>query len=595
MVLDAFKKYPSQISSAFRRFPVATAFAFFTFFAIVFNCEHDFFFEYSEDFVARLFGWLTFYPPAAILISLSTSLVQESLKNRKWQPQAIASGGWLVLSVLLFFFFPTESTWKAYYLASTLIFIYVTATLSIFIAPFWKQKDENAFWIFLFRNLKALIIGALVATLLCGSVMALLFGCGALFEYEFHEKVYGYTAVFCTSVIFPILYFTGIPSIRECHEVTPALNKFATSTIRFLFVPVLALAILLFYAYIVKFIILWDMPQGMVSYFVSGFMVYMLALATILYPASQSTENTFEKKLLKIFPAACIPLVIMMSVGLIRRFSDYGISTERIYVAGINIFFYAVIAILLVDKIKCKSRCIAVTFCAMLFVFMESPFNAERITHRVWMESIKAALVEQGYTEYPLNREDSRKFIKELRKKGDVNAARTVSRLLELSHVPGHEIHGYLTLMAYDDAFSEPLTDETCCADSTDTEPFDSFETSIEYPSMEVLQVPPGTKGAVAIDHYFDNDEFEFTGDTLTFRLSLKEDSGCSCNSDESDACEETPVPVYSFTVDRQTLMQDSVRQIKADKATIAINYLYAEEASKKDKSLRIRGILFTE
>ena len=107
--------------------------------------------------------------------------------------------------------------------------------------------------------------------------------------------------------------------------------------------------------------------------------------------------------------------------------------------------------------------------------------------------------------------------------------------------------------------------------------------------------MPPGTKGAVAIDHYFDNDEFEFTGDTLTFRLSLKEDGGCSCNSDESDACEETPVPVYSFTVDRQTLKQDSVRQIKADKATIAINYLYAEEESKNSKSLRIKGILFTK
>ena len=600
MVLDAFKKYPSQISSAFRRFPVATAFALFTFIAFVSIYDYwpvlEYILESHPKYTSRACIWLMSYPPAAILISLLTSLVQESLKNRRWQPQAITSGGWLVLSILLLLFLPEESSWKAYYLATTLIFIYVTATLSIFIAPFWKQKDENAFWIFLFRNIKALIIGALVATLLCGSVMALVFAFGALFEYEFDDKIFLYIFCFCASVVFPILYFTGIPSIEECHGETPTLSKFATSTIRFLFVPVLALAILLFYAYIVKFVILWDMPQGMVSYFVSGFMVYMLALATILYPATQSTEHAFEKKLLKIFPAACIPLVIMMSVGLIRRFSDYGISTERIYVVGINIFFYAVIAILLIDKIKCKSRYIAITFCAMLFIFTESPFNAERITHHVWMESIKAALVEQGYTKYPLSRDVSRTFIKELRKKDDVNAARTVSRLLELSHAPtDHEIYKYLTLMAYDDAFSEPLTDETCCADSTDTEPFDSFETSIEYPSMTVLQVPPGTKGAVAIDHYFDDDEFEFTGDTLTFRLSLKEDSGCSCNSDESDACEETPVPVYSFTVDRQTLMQDSVRQIKADKATIAINYLYAEEASKKDKSLRIRGIHFTE
>ena len=110
-----------------------------------------------------------------------------------------------------------------------------------------------------------------------------------------------------------------------------------------------------------------------------------------------------------------------------------------------------------------------------------------------------------------------------------------------------------------------------------------------------MLQVPRGTKGAVAIDHYFSDSEFEFTGDTLTFRISLKEDSDSSCENDSTNACNETPVPVYTFTVDRQTLKQDSVRQIKADKATIAINYLYAEEASKDSKSLRIRGILFTE
>ena len=45
MVLDAFKKYPSQISSAFRRFPVASALALFTFFALVYSTEHTEIFE----------------------------------------------------------------------------------------------------------------------------------------------------------------------------------------------------------------------------------------------------------------------------------------------------------------------------------------------------------------------------------------------------------------------------------------------------------------------------------------------------------------------------------------------------------------------
>ena len=598
MVLTAIKKYPSQITSAFKRFPVASALAFFTFFALVFNTEHAVLHESNVGL--RTFVWLGIYPIAAILISLATSLVQESLQNRKWLPQAISGAAWLALSIILAFGITVEISTLTYYFIASTALVYVTATFGIFIAPFWKDKDENAFWIFLFRNLKALVVGALIAALLLASVEALVFCFGALFEHEFNEKVYLYIVYFCASVVFPILYFSGIPAIEDRHSETPALNKFATSTIKFLFVPVLSLAILLFYAYIVKFIVLWDMPQGMVSYFVSGFMLYMLALVTVLYPARLSPGSTFEKKLLKFFPAACIPLVVMMSVGLVRRISDYGISPWRLYVVGINIFFYIIIAIFLIDKIKCKSRCIAVIFCALLFVFTDTPLNAFNISQRVWMEGIKSALVEQGYTEYPLSKEDSKAFVRELRKKGDVNTILILSRMKELASDPDQEFKEYLTISGYDDIFTEVLTDAaytkaSCCADSMDAEPFDSFETSIEYPSMTVLQVPPGTKGAVAIDHYFDNDEFEFTGDTLTFRLSLKEDSGCSCDSDTTDTCTETPVPVYSFTVDRQTLKQDSVRQIKADKATLAINYLYAEEASKKSKSLRIRGILFTE
>ena len=614
MVLDAFKKYPSQISSAFRRFPVASALAFFTFFALVYSTEHTEIFERLAGM--RFLAWLGIYPIAAMLISLTTSLVQESLKNESKLPQAISGAAWLALSIILAFGITSSvamqfsllahySTLTYYFIASTAL-VYVAATLSIFIAPFWKNKDENAFWIFLFKNLKALVVAALVTALLLASVEALVFCFGALFEHEFDEKVYFYIFYFCASAVFPILYFSGIPAIEECHSETPALNKFATSTIRFLFVPVLSLAILLFYAYIVKFILLWDMPQGMVSYFVSGFMLYMLALVTILYPTRLAPGNTFEKKLLKVFPAACIPLVAMMSVGLIRRISDYGISAERIYAATINIYFYVIIAVFLIDKIKCKSRYIAVIFCALFFVIADTPLSAYNISQRVWMGSIREALTEAGYTEFPLSKDDARKFVIDLRKKDDEKSKLVASRMLELAETRNPEFTEYLPITGYDYAFTKDLAEDECCedSDSTDAEPFDQFEASIEYPDKAVLQVPRGTKGAVAIDHYFNNDEFEFTGDTLTFRISLKEDSGCSCNSDESDACADSTAgpagesatrTVYSFTIDRQALKQDSTRQIKTDGAAIAISYLHAEEESKRSKTLRIKGILFTE
>lgn len=606
MVLDSFKKYPSQVSSAFRRFPVALALALFTFFALVYNTEHSFFLDAGITGI-RILAWLGIYPIAAMLISLTTSLVQESLKSESRLPQAISGAIWLVLSIVLAFGITTEVTPQSYYFIASVTLVYVTVTLGIFIAPFWKNKDENAFWIFLFKNLKALVVGALIAALLLASAEALVFCFGALFEHEFDEKVYFYIFYFCASTVFPILYFSGIPAIEECHRETPALNKFATSTIRFLFVPVLALAILLFYAYIVKFIVLWDMPQGMVSYFVSGFMVYMLALVTVLYPARLAPGSTFEKKLLKVFPAACLPLVALMSVGLVRRISDYGISMERIFAVTINIYFYVIIAVFLIDKIKCKSRYIAVIFCALFFVIADTPLSAHSISQRIWMGSIREALAEAGYTEFPLSKEDARKFVIDLREKDDNNSKLIASRMLELAEAHNPEFTEYLPIMGYDYAFTKDLAKGVCCeegSDSTGEELFDQFEVSIEYAEKAVLQVPRGTKGAVAINHYFNNDEFEFKGDTLTFRISLKEDSGCSYNGDESDACADSTAglagesatrAVYSFTVDRQALKQDSTRQIKTEGATFGIKYLHAEEESKSSKTLRIRGILFVE
>ena len=223
------------------------------------------------------------------------------------------------------------------------------------------------------------------------------------------------------------------------------------------------------------------------------------------------------------------------------------------------------------------------------------------------MGSIREALAEAGYTEFPLSKEDARKFVIDLRKKDDKKSKLVASRMLELAEAHNPEFTEYLPITGYDFAFTKDLAEDECCedgSDSTGEEPFDQFEVSIEYPEKAVLQVPRGTKGAVAIDHYFNNDEFEFTGDTLTFRLSLKEDSGCSCNSDESDACADSTAgpagesatrTVYSFTVDRQALKQDSTRQIKTDGAAIAISYLHAEEESKSSKTLRIKGILFTK
>jgi len=530
------KKYPSQITSAFKRFPLASALAFFTFIALVTDTE---FARFGNDHFTRLFLWLAIYPIAALIISLTTSLVQESRKSTNARPQAIASGAWFLLSIALVAGLPLDD--DPFYFGCTVTLVYLIATFAVFLGPFWKQPNENGFWNFLQKNIKSAIIAILVSAILLGAIEGLVFGFAELFDSDPGETIYLYIFYFCASVVVPILYFSGIPSIDECIEEPPALNKFASSTIRFLFIPVLAIGILLFYAYIVKFIVLWDMPdEGTVSAFVSGFIIYLIALIIAMHPMRLSTEQTTEKKLLKIFPAACIPLVVLMSIDVMHIFIQESLSPEIIWVITINIYFYIIIAILLKEKIQHKSRYIAIVFCALFFITTISPLNAHNIADFAGMKIIENESIQQSNTK------------------------------------------------------TTPVKEDT-------TEAFDSFEADISNSDIISFIIPEGAKEVAILDHYFDKSEFEYRGDTITFRITLSEDDESDENAADSSAADskasdsaKTKSRVYSFYTTKQEL-NDSLESIASDHAAIGIKELHTSQWSETGRSLRIKGLLFTE
>lgn len=541
MDLATIKKYPSQISSAFKRFPLASAMALFTFIALVTDTE---FAQFGNDHFTRLFVWLAIYPIAAMLTALATSLVQESRKSTNARPQAIAGGAWLLLSITLVAGLSFDD--DPFYFGCTVTLVYLIAIFTVFFGPFWKQPNENGFWNFLQKNIKSAIIAIFVSAILLGAIEGLVFGFAELFDSDPGETIYLYIFYFCASVVAPILYFSGIPSIDECIEEPPALNKFASSTIRFLFIPVLAIGILLFYAYIIKFIVLWDMPdEGTVSAFVSGFIIYLLALITAMHPMRLSAEQTTEKKLLKIFPAACIPLVFFMSIDVMHIFIQESLSPEIIWVITINIYFYIIIAILLKEKIQHKSRNIAIAFCALFFITTISPLNAQNIADFAGMKIIENESIQQSNTK------------------------------------------------------TTPIEEDT-------TAKFDSFEADISNSDIISFIIPKGAKEVAILDHYFDKSEFEYRGDTITFRITLSEDDESDENAADSSATKpsaaninaadsaKTKNKVYSFYTTKQEL-NDSLESIASDHAAIGIKELHTSQWSKTGRSLRIKGLLFTE
>lgn len=570
MDLTAIKKYPSQISSAFKRFPLAVAFAIFATIAFIYVYESGHTFNY------KLSHWLLHYPIAATMIALAVSLVQESRKNTSKIPQIAAGAIWLVISIALTLHLPPKELFfiRLKYIETTYAFIYTTAFLSLFVAPFFKQKDENGFWVFLMKNAKAAVVTIAISLVLLAAIDGLLFGFFNLFDIKISGRPFAYSAIISLCTILPILFFSGIPSIDESLQETPALNKFQTSANKFLFLPVLSLYIILLYAYIAKIIIQWEMPKGMVSYLVSASMLLMLLRVTLMLPERINPKPSFEKKLLKILPAACIPLVILMSVGIMRRISDYGISEDRYYITAINIFYYAIIAILLIDKIKCKSKYITIVFCGMFLILTNGPLSAINVTHHVWMGSIKDALTELGYTNFPLSKDETVEFARRIQDKSDHKTNIATSRLEILNSRHDAELAQYIP-----NGESLILISRKS---STNKEVNEFLISAYINSTNSYFSIP---QNATQVNHFyktFNKEDYKFQGDTLFFQFSPKK-------------LDKT----FNFFVTRQALESKDVRFLETEGAKIGVENLdltlYKKEEKVKHNYFSIRGILFLE
>ena len=107
-MFKSLKEYPTLILAAFKRFPLAIAFAFLSSIAFIYILA-----SYNWDIVRnQLFLlWAAIYPVAAMLIALTTSLIQESRKSTRKMPQILTSVSWLVISFTLSLCFITTNNW----------------------------------------------------------------------------------------------------------------------------------------------------------------------------------------------------------------------------------------------------------------------------------------------------------------------------------------------------------------------------------------------------------------------------------------------------------------------------------------------------
>ncbi len=570
-MLKTLKEYPNLILNAFKRFPLAIAFAILSSIAIIFDLELSKIFPKKTTFSQSLDFWLCIYPIAAMLIALATSLIQESRKSTRKMPQIITSVGWLLISATLVICkFTTDNYYEKDFINVVIINIYTISVLAIFIGPFWNQKIDNVLWNY---NLTPTINTTF--SFLTPIILLMIIGAISESNKNLCIKAIILIIIFYIFTVFPILFMTSIPSIDKCIEETPTLRNFIITIkskrfnfsfdyFKFIILPLYAIYALTVHFYDIASLLQWSFSTRTIFFLAIISLVLALIIKKEYYPALINPEPSSEKKIAKILSYTYFIPIVTATIAIIQRISEYGVTENRITALALCIYICICAILDCIPKII-PSKDVIIISCLMLVSLAIGP----TITRNAWLKNIKETLATEGYSTFPLSEKDAKEFFSNLWEKDGKKASIAAYQVKELHSRNDEKLYQY-------------FPKESNLADIVK-----NYRTIIRTVKNDKIHTMPESFSKVAFVNYtFKDEEFVTRNDTLFFDYPLKD-------------TDSTSSKVFSFHVPKQRWIDKDIKVLETEGARFEVEFIkfgqWENEKHERERGLRLRGMLFME
>jgi hypothetical protein len=198
------------------------------------------------------------------------------------------------------------------------------------------------------------------------------------------------------------------------------MSRLIENAVTRLFMPIAAAYLVTLYCYAAKILFTWQLPDGWVSWLVTASMAAMVILFTMVYPyiekASQSASgwNRMAVRFItRRMPILMLPLLLLMSIGITRRISDYGITVLRLYLVAFNIWCYAVCIVLIIKR-NAGILWISVSFILAFAVLTLLPINVSTYVRKILTTKVTATLQENGWDGKAMGDDEYGRFLSTL-------------------------------------------------------------------------------------------------------------------------------------------------------------------------------------
>ena len=205
----------------------------------------------------------------------------------------------------------------------------ITSHLLVSFIPFAFTQQLNGFW----QYNKTLFIRFLTSTLYSGFIyVGLILALSALnllFDIKIHNELYFDIWITVAGFFNTWFFVSGIPQDLDELEINNEYPSGLKTFSQYVLLPLLALYLIILYAYGSKILMLWDWPKGIVTYLIICVSVLGILTFLLLYPYGNQNENSWIKKSSKAYYFALIPLLVILYIAIFMRIDDYGITINR--------------------------------------------------------------------------------------------------------------------------------------------------------------------------------------------------------------------------------------------------------------------------
>ena len=379
-------KAPEAIVKAFqmcvKRFPVSAGFISALAIFLIFNIIDE-----GNIIKSSIIGAVIYYLSIGFVLSLTLHLWQEEEQKQRIVLIVNVVAHLILLADAIYIYTIFEDSNDYHYEAlvahASVIFSLV---LSLFFLSFFKEKDDIASWNFTMRLIVNAAICYLIGEIMWGGLSLLLASFNTLFGIDIDYKWYLVIGVLSGLLLSSWLFLGRIPFGKDKHDHTPIDSGFLNAVMRFLFLPLVGLYIIVLYIYAIQILVKWELPNGWVSGLVIASMVGLIVIEFGLYPVRKLQERNADNFISQYLPVVIFPLLVLMTVGIVRRFSDYGITVKRLYLLTLNLWFYYVCITLFLTKAR-RINWITKSFAIIFLLTSVFPINYFSIT-RKYMDSL---------------------------------------------------------------------------------------------------------------------------------------------------------------------------------------------------------------